>query len=188
MKVVFLENVPNVATAGEVKEVAEGYGRNYLLPRKLAAVATPAALKQLEEQHQSQARREARLEAEAGKLAKQLEGTTVTMNVKVGRQGRLYGSVTKAQIAEELQKLTGHAFDRRRVSLEEDPIHHVGTYPAEVRLTSEVSATVTVVVRGAGLLAVEDSPAVESKPAAEDLPAVESQPAAEGQAAEETSS
>ncbi|MBI2888128.1 MAG: 50S ribosomal protein L9 [Chloroflexi bacterium] len=155
MKVVFLENVPNVARAGEVKEVAEGYGRNFLLPRKLAAVATPAVLKQLEEQRQAQSRRESRLEAQAEQLAQRLDGATLTIGARVGSQGRLYGSITKAHIAEELQKLTGHAFDRRRVTVEEDPIRHVGSYPVQVHLAGDVTATVTVVVQAEGAPAPE---------------------------------
>ena len=145
MRVVFLENVPNVAHAGEIKEVAAGYGRNYLLPRKLAAVATPALLKQLEEQHRAEARRAVRLEVRAEELGQRLSGLTVTMTPKVGAQGRLYGSVTNAHIAAELEKLTGHSVDRRRVLLA-NPIRRLGSYPVEVRLTSDVAVTVMVEV------------------------------------------
>lgn len=148
MQVVFLEDVPNVAKAGEIKNVKDGYGRNYLLPRKLAAVVTPTVLKQLEEQQKALARKKERLEAQAAGLAEQLNGLTVTIAAKVGTQGRLYGAVTNAHIAEELQKITGHSFDRRRVLLE-DPIRHLGSYPVEVRLSHDASATITVVVQEA---------------------------------------
>lgn len=162
MRVVFLENVPSVANAGEIKEVADGYGRNYLLPRKLAAVATPGLLKQLEVERKAAAHKEARLEAQAGELAQRLNGLTVTVAAKVGAQGRLYGSVTKAHIAEELQKLTGHAIDRRRILLEQDPIRHIGTYAVEVRLANDVSASINVLVQSNAPL--EPSPALAAVP------------------------
>ena len=148
MQVVFLEDVPDVAKAGEIKNVKDGYGRNFLLPRKLAAVVTPTVLKQLEEQQKALARKKERLEALAAGVAEQLNGLTVTINAKVGTQGRLYGAVTNAHIAEELQKVTEHSFDRRRVLLK-DPIRHLGSYPVEVRLSSDVTATITVVVQEA---------------------------------------
>ena len=148
MQVVFLEDVPDVAKAGEIKNVKDGYGRNFLLPRKLAAVVTPTVLKQLEEQQKALARKKERLEALAAGVAEQLNGLTVTINAKVGTQGRLYGAVTNAHIAEALQKVTEHSFDRRRVLLE-DPIRHLGSYPVEVRLSGDVSATITVVVQEA---------------------------------------
>lgn len=147
MKVVFIENVPQVANAGDVKEVKGGYGRNYLIPRRLAVPATASALKQVEQHHQVADRKASKLESEAGKLAQQLDGKTIEINVKSGSQGRLYGSVTNAHLAEELEKVTGHAVDRRRVHLEE-PIRRLGSYPVTVRLSNDVSATVTVEVRG----------------------------------------
>ena len=149
MRVVFLENVPNVARAGEVKTVKDGYGRNYLLPRKLAAVATPAALKRLEEQEKAHAKTAARMENKAAELGEKLDGTTVAVEVKVGSQGRLYGAVTNADIAGELTKVMGEELDRRRVLLV-DPIKKLGTYPVEVRLSNDVSVTVNVEVREAG--------------------------------------
>lgn len=161
MKVVFIENVPQVANAGDVKEVKDGYGRNYLIPRRLAVPATASALKQLDQHHQAADRKASKLESEAGKLAQQLDGKTIEINVKSGSQGRLYGSVTNAHLAEELEKLTGHAVDRRRVHLEE-PIRRLGSYPVTVRLSNDVSATVTVEVRGKG----EAAPEPAKKPAA----------------------
>ncbi len=147
MRVVFLENVPSVARAGEIKEVKDGYGRNYLIPRHLATPATGVVLKQMEVQRASEARRTAKLEAEADSLAKALDGITVTITAKVGGQGRLYGSVTNAHVAAELAKATGKAIDRRRVLLH-DPIRSLGSYPVEIHLTSSLSATINVVVQG----------------------------------------
>ena len=162
MKVVFVENVPQVANAGDVKEVKDGYGRNYLIPRKLAVPATASALKQLDQHHQAADKKASKLESEAEKMAQKLDGKTIEMNVKSGSQGRLYGAVTNAHLAEELAKITGSAVDRRRVHLEE-PIRRLGSYPVTVRLSNDISATVTVEVRGEGEAAAE--PAAK-KPAA----------------------
>ena len=164
MKVVFVENVPRVASAGEVKEVKDGYGRNYLLPRKLAVPATATALKQLEQQHRAADRRASRVESQAGSLAGLLDGQAIDIIVKAGAQGRLYGSVTNAHLAAELEKATGQPIDRRRVLLDE-PIRRLGTYPVTVRLSSEHSATVNVQVRTEGG-PVEPAPAAPEAPAA----------------------
>ncbi len=149
MRVIFLEDVPQIAKAGEVKEVADGYGRNFLLPRKLAALATAGALKQVEQREKQTATRTARIAAEAGTLAAQFNGMTVVITPKVGAQGRLYGSVTNAHIATEMQKRTGQRIDHRRVLLP-DPIRQLGSYQVEVRLSSDISATITVNVQEAG--------------------------------------
>ena len=145
MRVIFLEDVPQIAKAGEVKEVADGYGRNFLLPRKLAVLATAGALKR----EKQTATRAARIAAEAGTLAAQFNGMTVVITPKVGAQGRLYGSVTNAHIATEMQKRTGQRIDHRRVLLP-DPIRQLGSYQVEVRLSSDISATITVNVQEAG--------------------------------------
>lgn len=149
VKVVFLENVPSVANAGEVKEVKAGYGRNFLIPRRLAVPATASVLRQVEHQHQAADKKAAKVDSEAGQLAQQLDGLTVDMIMKAGAQGRLYGSVTTAHVAEELEKITRRSVDRRKVHLGE-PIRRLGRYPVTVRLSSEHSATVTIQVRTEG--------------------------------------
>jgi large subunit ribosomal protein L9 len=145
MKVVFLEDVPNVAKAGDVKEVADGYFRNFLLPKKLAAVATPAELKRLEAQRESKARREASLEKEAEAFARMLQDTTVVIKMRAGKENKLYGSVTSADIAKELKKLTKQDIDKRRIELPE-PIRELGKREVSIKLTKDITATVTVVV------------------------------------------
>ncbi len=149
MKVVFLENVPQVANAGDVKNVKDGFGRNYLIPRRLAVVATPPVLKQIEQQHQAADRRAAKLEAEAGQLAERLDGQTVAVTARAGSQGRLYGSVTNQDIAAAIEQAIGRSIDRRRIHLEA-PIRRLGTYPVTVRFSSEHTATITVDVRTEG--------------------------------------
>ena len=157
MRVVFIENVPKVANAGEVKEVKGGYGRNFLIPRKLAVPATASVLKQVEHQHHAADRKTAKQDSEAGQLMAQLEGRTVDMVMKAGAQGRLYGSVTTAHIAEELEKITKRPIDRRKVHLGE-PIRRLGNYPVTVRLSNDHLATVTIQVR------TEGSPAEPAAP------------------------
>ena len=145
MKVIFLQDVPNVADAGDVKEVASGYARNFLFPRKLAAVATTEALKKLESQREARARQEARLEQEAGELAQKLQDITVVLKVRAGEKDRIYGSVTSSDIASGVQDLAGIEIDKRKIDLEE-PIRELGSYQVPIKLTKNVTAQITVVV------------------------------------------
>jgi large subunit ribosomal protein L9 len=145
MKVVFLQNVEGMAQIGEVKEVADGYGRNYLLPKKLALLATPGAMRQAEVQRKVEAARQSRLDTEMTELAKRLEGTGITIKVKAGAEGKLFGSVTSADIAQGLLQVANVEVDRRKIDLEE-PIKQVGTYEVIVRLTKTVAARIKVSV------------------------------------------
>ncbi len=147
MKVILLQEVPNLGGPGEVKEVAGGYGRNFLLPKKLAVDATPAEMKRLETLRASLSRREAKARSEMEALGSRLEGMVLTVRARVGTEGRLYGSVTSIDIAQELQKELGQEIDRRLVQLEE-PIKQMGHHQVTVRLTRDVVPTITVVVEG----------------------------------------
>ena len=149
MKVVLLQTVPHVGKAGEVKEVANGYARNYLIPRGLAKPATPAALAEARQRQEAEARREARLEAEAAQLEQQINQTQLTFRVRVGEQGRLYGSITAADIAEQLARQLGREIDKRRVELAE-PIRQLGRYQVPVRLAHQHVGKATVVVEAEG--------------------------------------
>lgn len=169
MRVVFLENVAG-ARVGDIKEVADGYGRNFLLPRKLAVLATPSALRQLDEEKAIAARRAARLEAKAADIARQIEREPLIIKSRVGTQERLYGSVTSTQIAEELQKLVGQPIDRRRLELDE-PIRKLGTYRIPLQLSHEVTATVTVIVEGPKGERAAERPAEAPAPAPAAAPA-----------------
>lgn len=183
MRVVFLENVPG-AKVGDIKDVADGYGRNYLLPRGLAELATPSALKRLDEERAIAARRAARMEAKASEIAKQIEGATLIIKSRIGTQERLYGSITSSQIADELQKVIGQPVDRRRLDLEE-PIRKLGTYRIPLELSRDVTATVTVIVEGPkGERAVEPPP--PPPPPAPVAAAPAAAPAAEASAEAET--
>ena len=145
MKVVFLQDVPNVASAGEVKKVANGYARNFLFPKKLAALATPAELQKLEYRRQADARRQAGLEQEAEALAEVLADLTVALKVRAGAKDRIYGSVTTAAIAKEIKRLSGHEIDKHNIELEE-PIRELGSHQVAIRLTKNVTANVNVLV------------------------------------------
>lgn len=145
MKVVFLQDVPNVASAGEVKKVADGYARNYLFPKELAALATSAELQKLESRHQADARRQTGLEQEAEALAQVLGDLTVVIKVRAGTKDRIYGSVTGAAISKEIKRLSGHGVDKHTIELGE-PIKELGRHKVSIRLTKNVTATVNVIV------------------------------------------
>ena len=170
MRVVFLEDVPRVATAGEVKVVKDGYGRNYLMPRGLATPATASVLKQLEVDRLAREKRQVRMVSEASNLAERISGVTVTILPRAGANGRMYGSVTNAHIADQLASLTGAPIDHRNVILP-DPIRRLGVYQVEVRISGEHSATVTVEV-GEGQLAamppVQEAPTPAPAPSEEE--------------------
>ena len=145
MQVIFLEDIPNVARTGEVKEVKTGYARNYLLPKGLAIAATPQELTRLESIRKAGQERRAKVMGDANALAELLEGTSVTMKVRAGPRGRLYGAVTNVMVAEELSTMLEREFDRRDVLLQE-PIHELGSFEIKVRLHSELTANITVAV------------------------------------------
>jgi large subunit ribosomal protein L9 len=145
MKVVFLQDVPGVASAGTVKEVASGYARNFLFPKKLAALATASELQKLDSRREADARRQATLEQEAEALAQVLNGLNVALKVRAGTKGRIYGSVTNAAISKEIKRISGHEIDKHSIEIEE-PIKELGSHQVSIRLTKNVTATVNVLV------------------------------------------
>jgi large subunit ribosomal protein L9 len=145
VKVIFIEDVPDVALAGETREVADGYGRNYLLPRKLAVLANSAASNIVEAQLKKVAVKRAQAAAEMAELATKLSGVEVTLKAKVGEKDRLYGSITGADIADELNNSTGLVVDKRKIELEE-PIRQVGEYEITVKFTHDITAAIKVTV------------------------------------------
>jgi len=145
MKVIFLENVPNVAEAGEIKEVADGYGRNFLLPRKLALLASSEAIKTMGTQLEMKARGQVQEEDELLELASQLDGKEVILEARIGSEDRLYGSITAADIAAGIENTTGLAIDKRKIELEES-IRQIGTYDVAIRLAKDIVPRITVTV------------------------------------------
>jgi len=145
MEVILLKDVPRLGRAGELRNVAPGYARNYLVPEGLATLVTKGALKQLELQSQAEARRQRQLEAEAREFAAQLEGVTLTLTAKTGEKDRLYGSITSGDIADALETEIGKSVDRRKIELEE-PIRELGTYSVPFKLLSDLAPTIVVEV------------------------------------------
>jgi large subunit ribosomal protein L9 len=145
VKVIFIEDVPDVALAGEAKEVADGYGRNYLLPKKLAILANSAASNIVEAQLKKVAVKRAQVAAEMTEVAKKLDGVEVTLKAKVGEKERLYGSITGADIADGLGSSTGLVIDKRKIELEE-PIRQLGSYEVTVRFTHDIAAVIKLTV------------------------------------------
>ena len=140
MQVIFLEDVPNVAKAGDIKEVADGYGRNFLIPRKLALLATsPESVRRKAQREAAQKK----MGEESADMAQQLEDKEVTLKTRVGAKDRLYGSITSADIAAELESATGLAIDKRKIELDE-PIHKLGSYEVAIRLGKDVVPKIKV--------------------------------------------
>ncbi len=145
MKVVFLETVEGSGSMGEVRDVANGYARNYLLPRGFAAPATPSLLRRAATLATQEEVRQQSQDEHAEGLVSKLEGETLVMAVRVGEQGRLYGSVTSADIAEKAGEILGEELDRRRVLLPQ-VIRNVGVFSVPLRLSRNIVPEVQVVV------------------------------------------
>lgn len=145
MKVVFLKDVSKIAKAGDVKEVADGYGRNFLIPKKLAALVNPGAASQIEAQLRAEAKKQGQIEADIAQMASQLEGKEVILKAKVGAKDRLFGSITSADIASELEKTSGVIIDRRKIELDE-PIRQLGSFSLAIRLAKDIIPKIKVTV------------------------------------------
>ncbi|MFC1977143.1 50S ribosomal protein L9 [Chloroflexota bacterium] len=145
MKVIFLEDVPSVARAGEIKEVANGYGRNFLIPQKLALLAKSEAINTVGTQLELKARGQAQTEAELLELAVHLDGKEVILEARTGGTDRLYGSITTADIAAGLESATGLVVDKRKIELDE-PIRQLGSYEVTIRLAKDIVPQIRVTV------------------------------------------
>lgn len=145
MKVILTQNVPGVGDAGVIKEVADGYARNYLIPKKLAMVATRGSIKQAESQAESMARKAGKQREDLQKTASILDGKVVKIRARTGSENRLYGSVTGADVADAATKQFGVTVDRRKIELAE-AIHRTGTYAATADFGSGVVASFQVEV------------------------------------------
>ena len=173
MKVILTQPVQGLGEAGTIKEVADGYARNYLLPRKLAVPATKGSVKQAEAHAELYARRASKALTEVQKAAAGVTGKVVTIRARAGSENRLYGSVTSADVADALQQQYGITIDRRKIELGET-IHRLGTYSATADMGSGVNATFSVEVapevagaHGKASTASETAPAGEEEAATE---------------------
>jgi large subunit ribosomal protein L9 len=145
MEVILREDIEKLGNRGQVVKVAPGYARNFLLPKRLAVLATDANKKIVEQERQAHVRREAKQADEASDLAKQLNGVTVTIAQKAGENDQLFGSVTSKDVADALAAKDFTAVDRRKIQLDE-PIKQLGEYKIPVKLHKDVTAEITVVV------------------------------------------
>lgn len=186
MKVLLLQDVYKLGRAGDVKKVADGYGRNYLLPQGLAVLATPGALKQVEQIRTQAAATRTALNQELSGVAEQLSEVVLTFPAKAGETGKLYGSITTQMIADALQEKMGVEIDRRQ--LDTQPLRNLGEHKVNVRLTMDLVPEVTVLVYREGespemLRAAEAEPEeVEEEPGVEE----QLQPAVEAEAENES--
>ncbi len=137
MKVILLQDVKAQGKAGDIKEVADGYARNFLLNKKLALEATPQNLKHLAAQKQKQAEKASADLAEAKALAAKIADMTIEIKVKTGEAGRLFGSVTNKEVAEAISAQVGQTLDKRKVEIKE-PIKTLGEAEALLKLHTEV--------------------------------------------------
>jgi large subunit ribosomal protein L9 len=142
MQVILTEDIPKLGDAGDVVRVKDGYGRNFLLPRGMALLATPGRVRELGHKKQVVAEKQRKDMGRQQGVAQQISGLEFEFEVRASTEGKLFGSVTNADIAERLHE-KGFKVDRRKIELS-DPIKQVGEYPVAVRLHREVTAEVTV--------------------------------------------
>ena len=143
MKVILLQDVKGKGKKGQMLEVSDGYARNYMLPRKIAIEATADAVNTMRMNDKATQERIAKEKAEALEISKKLRELTVVVTAKGGGSGRLFGSITNAEVADALEKKTGIKLDKRKITIAE-PIKNVGTYTVTCKLGYEISAPLTV--------------------------------------------
>ena len=200
MKVMLIKDVYKLGRAGDVKKVADGYGRNFLLPQGLAVLATPGALKQIERIRSQAEIRRTEQNQELKGLSGEIEGVVLTFISKAGETGKLYGSITTQNVADALQEKI--RFEVKRHQIDMQPIRNLGEFTANVRLTMDLVPEIKIIVHREGEIledvakvekavvkekpaaevAVEETPAVEET--VEDVPASESEIAAADDASE----
>ncbi|TMF54731.1 MAG: 50S ribosomal protein L9 [Chloroflexi bacterium] len=148
VKIVLLEDVKGTGKAGESKDVADGYARNYLLPKKLAVAASRGAVQRVEREKATTVQREQKELKDARDLALRLEAAQVLIKIRVGKDGKLFGSVTNAEVASALKQQHGITLDRRKIEFPE-PIRAMGPAASQVRLHKEVTARIPLMVTSA---------------------------------------
>jgi large subunit ribosomal protein L9 len=161
MKVLLTKDVYKLGRAGDVKRVADGYGRNFLLPQGLAVLATPGALKQVDRIRSVAAAKRAALNSEMSGVAEKIANAIVAFPSKAGETGKLYGSITPQMVVDAINKKYGLGIERRMVEIQ--PIRTLGEHKARVRLTIDLTPEVKVIVHREGEAPVlpEETPAAE---------------------------
>lgn len=145
MKVILADDIDRLGRKGDVVTVADGYGRNFLVPRGLAMIATKGALKQAEHMRRARDEMERKAKEEATEKVRRFAASPVYISARAGEGGRLFGSVTKSDVARAIEEQLGESVDRHLVRLDE-PIRNLGTHEIEVHLHEEVNALVSVEV------------------------------------------
>ncbi len=145
MKVVLLEDVAGAGKAGEIKDVSKGYAKNFLLPRGLALIATPAVTKQVESRLERKKLEESVDREELVELAQQVEGKEIHLKARLGGGERLFGSITAADVAEELGRAIGSVIHKKKIDMEK-PFHQTGSYEVAVKLAGDIKPKITVVI------------------------------------------
>ena len=187
MKVMLIKDVYKLGRAGDVKKVADGYGRNFLIPQGLGVLATAGALKQIERiKGQAEVRRSSQNEELKG-LAEQINGVALDFTVKAGETGKLYGSITTQDVATALTEKIRYEVKRQLVDMQ--PIREIGEYTAHIRLTMDLVPVIKITVHREGEVAVEEEkekPKVKAKKVKPEVEAPASDAPAEETPAEET--
>ncbi len=178
MKVLLIKDVYKLGRAGDVKKVADGFGRNFLMPQGLAVLATPGALKQVEHIRAKATARRAVLNNELGAVAEQINGLVFSFSSRAGETGKLYGSVTSQMVSDALNQKLGTKIDRHQVEME--PVRTLGEHKARIRLTVDLTPEVKVIVYREGETPAEvaaQAPAAAAAPAAPAAPVEPAEPA-----------
>lgn len=176
MKVLLLKDVYKLGRAGDVKKVADGFGRNYLLPQGLAVLASAGAIKQAEGIRTRASSQRAALNQEMGGVADRIKGLVIGFPTRAGETGKLYGSITTQMIADEITRKTGTTVDRRQIECE--PIRTLGDHKCLVRLTVDLTPEVRVIVHREGETPAALAPKPVETPAPAEAPAAEEETAA----------
>jgi large subunit ribosomal protein L9 len=171
MKVLLLKDVYKLGRAGDIKKVAAGYGRNFLIPQGFAVIATQGALKQVDQIRKRAAERRAVLNNELGGIAAMLEKLTISFPSKAGETGKLYGSITHQMVADSINKKLGTTIDRRQIEVQ--PIRNLGEHFARIRLTVDLVPEIKIIVHREGETVTVDEPKEEVAEVAPEEPTEE---------------
>jgi len=145
MKVIFLKDVVGKGKAGEIKDVSQGYARNYLVPKGLASIATPEVIRQVEIELQKEGIQETLDQARLAELAEQIEGSEIHLQARIGAGDRLFGSITAADIAEELSRTAGTVIDKRKIDIDK-PLRQAGSHEVTIKLAQGIGTRITVII------------------------------------------
>ncbi len=145
MKVILIKDVKKLGTTGEIKEVSDGYARNYLIPQGMALEATQTRLKETQEKDLKQQKQKGKEEATAKALQEQLNGKSIKLLARTGGSDKLFGAITVKEIADALQKEYGTKIDKKKIELK-DPIKHLGNYEAKIKIYPSIQANIQIIV------------------------------------------